>query len=378
MKKNFNITCPKCNAEFLLTESFVQSMIGIALEDRLNAERKLLAQAAEERASEEFGARLRSVETELAEKDLKIQQAQAAELAVRKERRALEEQKRELELEVERRLHDERKKVREATMKEEEESFRLKLAEKDKVIGDMRQQVEELRRKSEQSSQQLQGEVLELALEERLKISFPLDQIEPVQKGRAGGDVIQRVIGPGGFVCGTILWESKRTKTWSDDWLVKNRQDQRGIGAQVGVIISTAMPKGIDTFDQIETVWVGTTACILPLAKALRAALIETALVKLATKGREGKMEVMYEYLTGPQFRQRVSAIVEACIAMHEDLNAEKRAFNRTWSKRQRHLELLMTSTAGMYGDLQGMVGKSMPEIQGLGLALLEGDSLER
>jgi site-specific DNA recombinase len=255
MNKVFNITCPKCSAEFPLGESFTQALIGNAVEQRLIAERRELYDAAEKKALETFGSKVKVFERELAEKDAKLLKAQADELALRKERRTFEEQKRELELEVERRLHAEGDRIRRATVQQEEENFRLKLAEKDKVIGDMRKQVEELRRKSDQGSQQLQGEVLELALEERLKVSFPLDQIEPVQKGRAGADVIHRVLGPGGLTCGTILWETKRTKAWSDEWLIKNRQDQREVGAQVGVIISTSMPKGVDTFDQLETVF---------------------------------------------------------------------------------------------------------------------------
>jgi hypothetical protein len=377
MFDQLNVTCPECHKDFPLNESLTQSLIGDAVDQRLAAERDSLTKHAEQKAESAFAVRLSIAEEALAGKDTKLKEAQAKELTVLREQKRLEEDKRELELQIERRLHDERHAVRQAALKEGEEQYQLKLAEKDKLIGDMRKQVEELRRKSDQGSQQLQGEVLELTVEERLRTHFPLDTIEPVQKGRAGADVLQKVVGPGGLRCGTILWESKRTKSWSDDWLAKNRQDQREVGAHVGVIISTAMPVGIDTFDQLETVWVGTITCILPLAKALRMTLIETALVKLAAQGRDGKMEAALEYLTGPQFRQRVSAIVESCVGMHETLEAEKRAFHRTWAKRQKHLELLMTSTAQMYGDFQGIVGKSMPEVQGLSLTLLEGDPFD-
>lgn len=243
-------------------------------------------------------------EQELAEKQTRLAESENAELALRKERRQLEEEKQRLELEVERRLQAERLRIREATQKEEEQSYLLKLAEKEKIISDMKKQVEELRRKSEQSSQQLQGEVLELELEAMLRAAFPADLIEPGPKGRNGGDVVHRVVGPNGLQCGTILWESKRTRSWSDTWLAKNREDVRLAGANVGAVVTTAMPKGIETFDRLENVWVAAMRCALPLAKALRHALIEAAMAKVVTQGKDGKMERLYEYLIGPSLSQ--------------------------------------------------------------------------
>jgi hypothetical protein len=335
---------------------------------RVSEEREKIREEVLQEQTQQFEGELKEKDRALAEKDAKLREAQQAELAVRKERQALEGQKRELELQIERRLDQERGKIREATQKEEAESHRLKLAEKDKVIEDMRKQVEELRRKSEQGSQQLQGEVGELELEGVLKAAFPGDQFEPVPNGRTGGDVVHSVIGPNGILCGKILWENKRAKNWGNEWLAKNREDQRTAGAHLGAIIATTLPKGVGAFDRLEGVWVAGPQCTLPLAKALRQALIEAAVVKVATQGRDGKMERMYGYLTGQQFRQRVSAIIEAYVAMHGDLDAEKRATYKHWARRDRQLDLLLTSTAGMYGDLQGIVGKSLPELDGLKL----------
>jgi hypothetical protein len=421
MLHDTSITCPNCHVEFPLTETLAQPIIAAerakiqretqervaalkeheqdlsqrqqalevlkreldvrqaeidaAVEQRLQTERDVVAKAAERKAADAYNVRLLAVEQELAEKQAKLAEAESAELALRKERRILEEEKQRLELEVERRLEAERLRIREATQKEEEQSYLLKLAEKEKVISDMKKQVEELRRKGDQTSQQLQGEVLELELEAMLRTAFPTDQIEPVPKGRCGGDVIHKVVGPNGLQCGTILWESKRVRAWSNDWLAKNREDQRLVGASVGAIVTTTMPKGVDTFDHLDGVWVAAMRCAMPLAKALRHALMEAAMAKVLTQGREGKVERMYEYLTGPLFRGRVSAIVEACVSMQEDLEAEKRAFTKHWAKRQRRLELLMTGTAGMYGDFQGIVGRTMPEVQGLEVPQL-GDGL--
>jgi len=415
------ITCPSCNVEFPLTETLAQPLIAAervkiqretqeratalnkheqdlaqrqkalddlkreldvrqgeiaaAVDQKLRAERDVLAKAAEKKAADAYANRLSAVEQELADKQAKLAEAESAELALRKERRTLEDEKQRLELEIERRLQSERRLIREATQKEEEQTYLLKLAERDKLVSDMKKQIEELRRKSEQSSQQLQGEVLELELEAMLKSAFPGDLIEPVPKGSNGGDVIHKVVGPGGLQCGTIMWESKRAKTWSGDWLSKNRDDQRLAGAHVGAIITTVLPKGVDTFDRVEGVWVATMRCALPLAKALRQVLIEVAMAKVAVQGRDDKMQHMFQYLTGAVFRGRVSAIVEAIVEMGTDLEAEKRAQTKHWARRQRRLELLMTGTAGMYGDLQGIVGRSLPELQGLSVPQLDDGS---
>ena len=418
MLHEITITCPSCNVEFPLTETLAQPIIAAeraqiqretqervaalkeheqdlsqrqqalevlkreldvrqaeidaAVEQRLQSQRDVLAKAAEKKAADAYNVRLLAVEQELAQKQAKLAQAESAELALRKERRTLEEEKQRLELEVERRLEAERLRIREATQKEEEQSYLLKLAEKDKLISDMKKQVEELRRKGDQSSQQLQGEVLELELEAMLRTAFPADQIDPVPKGRNGGDVVHRVVGPNGLQCGTILWESKRVRAWSNDWLTKNREDQRLVGASVGAIVTTSMPKGVDAFDRLEGVWVAQLRCAMPLAKALRHALIEAAMAKVAGQGRDGKMERLYEYLIGPLFRNRVSAIIEAGISMQDDLEAEKRALTKHWAKRQRRLELLMDGTAGMWGDLQGLAGRSIPELEGLQVPQLD------
>ena len=324
-----SITCPSCNVEFPLTETLAQPLIAAerakiqrevqerasalnkheqdlsqrrkaledlkreldvrqgeidaAVEQKLRAERDLLAKAAEKKAADAYADRLLAAEQELASKQAKLAEAESAELALRKERRTLEEEKQRLELEIERRLQAERMRIREATQKEEEQSYLLKLAEKEKVISDMKRQVEELRRKGEQNSQ-LQGEVLELELEAMLRTAFPADQVEPVPKGRNGGDVVHKVVGPNGLQCGTILWESKRTRTWSNEWLTKNREDQRLVGANVGAIVTTTMPKGVDTFDRLDGVWVAAMRCTLPLAKALRHGIIEAAMAKVDRK----------------------------------------------------------------------------------------------
>jgi len=349
-----------------------QNQIDVAVEEKLRGERVVLSKAAEQKVAESYANRLRAAEQELADKQAKLASAETAELTLRREQRELEEAKQRLELEVERRLHAEVRRIREATQIEEEQTYLLKLAEKDKLISEMASQIEDLRRKSAEGSQRLQGEVQELELEAMLRAAFPGDLIEPVPKGRHGGDVVQQVVGPNGLQAGSILWESKRTRSWMNDWLTKTRQDQRIAGAHVSAIVSSVLPKGVDTFDRVEGVWVTNMRCSMPVAKALRQALIETAAAKVSVQGRDDKMQHMFQYVTGAHFRGRVSAIVEAIVEMAADLESEKRALTKHWARRQRRLELLMTGTAGLYGDFQGIVGRSLPELHGLTIPELE------
>jgi hypothetical protein len=246
------------------------------------------------------------------------------------------------------------------------------LAEKEEQIASMQRQVEELKRKAEQGSQQLQGEVQELALEATLRAKFPRDVIEPVPKGEFGGDILQRVIGPLNQHCGAILWESKRTKNWTDTWLAKLREDLRKAKADIALIISNTLPKGVHAFDHIDGVWVTEPRCAIPVALVLRQSLIEIAAVRLAGEGQHTKMEIMYQYLTGPRFRQRLEAIVEKFSDMQEDLDKERKAMTRLSAKREEQIRGVIEATAGMYGDLQGIAGKALKEIDGIALPLIE------
>ena len=193
-----------------------------------------------------------------------------------------------------------------------------------------------------------------------MRAKFPLDSIEPVPKGEYGGDVLHRVIGPLGQSCGTILWESKRTKSWSDGWLVKLREDQRAAKAEIAVIVSQTLPKGVETFELIDGVWVTHPRAAIPVAVTLRHTLIEIASARQASEGQQTKMEMVYQYLTGPRFRQRVQAIVEAFSSMQEDLDKEKKAITKQWAKREEQIDRVMQATVGMYGDLQGIAGEDV------------------
>jgi len=204
---------------------------------------------------------------------------------------------------------------------------------------------------------------------------FPFDTILPVAKGIHGGDVIHIVHDAAGIECGIILWESKRTKNWSDGWLPKLRDDQRAAKAHIAILISIELPKGVSTFECVDGIWVTCRACALALAAALRSGLIDAATARRSADGKQTKMEVLYTYLAGQEFRHRVEGIVESFATLKEDLEAEKRAMQRIWAKREKQLDRAITNTSGMYGDLQGIVGASLPSIASLDQPLLDGPS---
>lgn len=349
-----------------VAEKLLQERAKIATEEAKKAKRALGADL-DEKIKE-----IAELQGVLQQRDEKLAEAQKAQAELLRKQRELDDAKRELDLTVEKRVQAGLSATREQAKKEAEEALRLKVAEKEQTIVSMQKQIEDLKRRAEQGSQQLQGEVLELELEELLRTKFPLDSIEPVPKGEHGGDVLHRVAGPVGQPCGTILWESKRTKNWSDSWLVKLREDQRSAKAEIAVIVSQVLPKGVETFEIIDGVWVAHPKAVIPIAVTLRHTLIEVASARQSAEGQQTKMEMIYGYLTGPRFRQRVEAIVEAFSAMQDDLDKEKKAITKQWAKREEQIERVMQATVGMYGDLQGIAGKTLREIEGLEMKVLE------
>jgi hypothetical protein len=416
------ITCPNCKTEIKLTESLAAPLIAAtrqqfeqqlaqkdsdiakreqAMRDKekqlieekhkfddqvadqvaeqLKAERARIIVEESKKAKLASAAELENKVRELGDlqevlkaRDEKLAEAQKAQVELIKKQRELDDAKRELDLTVEKRVQEGLDATRLKAKKEAEDEQKLKVMEKEQTIAAMQKQIEDLKRRAEQGSQQLQGEVQELELENLLRTKFPFDSIDPVPKGEYGGDVLHRVVGTGGQTGGTILWEFKRTKNWSDAWLVKLRDDQRTAKAEIAVIVSQILPKGVETFEMVEGVWVTHPRAALPVAMILRQSLLELALARQTTEGQQTKTEMVYQYLTGPRFRQRVEAIVEAFSTMQEDLDKERKAIMKQWAKREEQIERVMGATVGMYGDLQGIAGKSLQEIAGLELSALE------
>lgn len=351
---------------------------------RLKTERVAIAAVEAKKAREAAASEIDSTIKQLSEmqqlldqNNIKLAEAQKAQADILKKQRELDERIREVDLTVQKRVQSEVAVIHDKARKDAEEAFRLKVAEKDKQLADMGRTVEDLKRKVEQGSQQMQGEVLELALEELLRSRFPQDIIEPVGKGEFGGDVVQYVNGAMGTSSGIILWEFKHTKNWSDGWLPKLRQDQRNAKADVALIVSQTLPKGVDTFDLIDGVWVAQPRCVVPVAVALRKSLMDIAALRSSQQGQQTKMEQIYHYLTGPRFKQRVEAVLEKFNDMHKDLDRERTFMQKQWSKRETQLLGVLESTTGLYGDVQGIAGQALPEIESLDMPLLSGPAPE-
>ncbi len=370
--KESELAAAKASVDEQVAAKVKAERAAIAAEEAKKA--KLLAASDLDQKAKE----LSDLQEVLKERDAKLADAQKAQADLIRKQRELDDAKREMDLTIEKKVQESLVAVRDKARQEGEEALRLRVLEKEEQISSMQRQIEDLKRKAEQGSQQLQGEVLELELEALLRSKFPLDLIEPVPKGEFGGDVLQRVLGISGQACGTILWESKRTKNWSDGWLAKLRDDQRSANAELALLVSNVLPKGVTAFDHVDGIWVAESRCAVPVAIALRQSLIEIAKVRQAGDGQQTKMELVYDYLTGPRFRHRVEAIVEKFSDMQADLDRERKTMTRLWAKRQTQIQGVIESTVGMYGDLQGIAGKALQEIEALSLPALEGPEHER
>ncbi len=341
---------------------------------RIAGEQAHLVEQARVKAEESVALEMRDLEGQLTEARDQITEARKAELQLRKDRRQLEERSHELELTVTRTLDSERATIRAQALQEWDEQNRLKEADRDRLIADLRAQIDHLKRRSEQGSPQAHGEIMELELEDILRDAFPHDSFEAVPVGAHGGDILQRVHDQGGLDCGAILWESKRTKNWCDAWLPKLRHDQRTAKAHVAILASEELPKGVASFDCIDGVWVTSRPYLIGLAAALRQGMIDIARTKRSLQGRQDKFEFLYNYLAGSEFRQRIEGIVEAFMTLRYDLESEKRSMHRLWAKREKQLERANRNTSGMYGDLVGILGANLPQIANLEIAITAPD----
>lgn len=413
---NTPIHCPQCKTEIRLTESLAASLfepqrqqyedklkkkdveffnLGEELrkrEETLNQEKRALNERVEEQVEERvkkdrvliasqesqkakalLGHELEHTKKELSDlqealksKDKKLTEAQSAQAEYVKKQRALDDEKREIELTIEKRVTDEQDRIRIQARQEIENSMTLKLREKDEAITQIKKQLLEAQRKADQGSQQLQGEVQELELEEMLKTNFPNDIIEAVPKGEYGGDILQRVFNDEKQEVGTILWESKRTKSWNNDWLTKLRDDQRAAKAEHSVLISQAIPQYVEIFSIIEGVYVTHPRTALPIAACIRKNISDIFFSRKISEGHQTKQGLVYQYLTGKGFRHHVEAIVETFRSMNKELEKERTVIQGQWAKRRKQIDRITLSTVGMYGDLRGIAGQTLLEIESL------------
>jgi len=347
-------------------EKSIDERIQQELKVELEAQKKILTQKARKQAEEDLALEMKDIKDNLEAKEEKLEEAKKTELQLRKRERELEARAKDIELEVARKIDQERKKVEDATVKRISDERQMEDAEKDKQINDMRKQIDDLKRRAEQGSQQAQGEIQELELEKELSQLFPVDNVQPVPKGIQGADVIQEVLTNSGSRCGAIIWESKRTKNWSDGWISRLKDNQRSAKADVAIIVTQVLPKDIRNFGFVNGIWVTNYASFHGLAVAIRQKITELAFTKAMATSKDKKADVLFHYLTGPEFRQRIEAIIEAFSDMKIELDKEKRLYERSWAKREKQLQSVLLNTAGMYGDLQGMIGSSMQTIPAL------------
>ncbi len=340
------------------------------IEDRvakkLSSQKAKLSKDAIEKARSEVSLELKDLAADAEEKGRKLRAAEANELRLRKEKRDLETAKKDLELSVARKVDAERQRIREEALTQAAGEHRLKDAEKDKKLRDALKMNEELSRKLQQGSQQTQGEVLELELEGVLRDCCRLDEILPVPTGVSGADVLQKVVTRSGLCCGLIIWESKHAKNWSDGWIPKLKDDQQRARADIAVIVTDTLPKEVEHFGKKDNVWITIPKYVPNLVATLRMILEEVAQTKRAVAGKNETVEALFNYLTGPDFANRVESIMRGFIGMKEELDEEKRVTSRRWAKREKQLELVLGNTSGMYGDLQGLIGTSLKPIAAL------------
>lgn len=316
------ITCPKCNEKIKLTDAITHQIEESLrrefesqakqrekefertlkskeneFEEKFAEGRALLEKKALKQAEQSVAVELKDLKTQLDERSQQLDASRKQELDLRKRQRELEEREKNQELEMARKIDEERQKIWQEATAKNAEGHQVKLREKDLQLEQMRRQIEELQRKAEQGPQQRQGEALELELEDFLRSKFPLDQIEPVAKGKRGGDIFQRVHGTSGQLAGTILWEAKRTRNWSDSWIQKLRDDLREAKGDMGVIVSDVLPADAGCISQMEGIWITDFRSALGLALALREALLQLAQARSALAGKNEKMEFLYAYL---------------------------------------------------------------------------------
>ena len=354
-----DIKCPNCGHSFTLNEVMSDELNNQLKTERekLNSEagkwkkeqeekwqleKNALTTAVQKKALEESSVKMKMLEEETRIKTQQLQDAEKKQLELLRDRSALEEKQKNFELELEKRFLEKRKELEESTIKREQELFELKMKEKDTQLDSMKRTIDDLKRKSEQGSMQLQGEAQELLLEEILRESFPFDIIEEVGKGVEGADCIQLVRNSSGTDCGKIIYESKRTKAWNNNWVDKLKADMRNRGADVAILVTQAFPKDMDRFGEKDGVWICSFREVNSVAHLLRSGIIKVYDIQRSQENKGDKMQLLYNYLTGIEFRGQVEAIVEGFMGLKQGVTRERIQMEKIWKEREKQLEKVL------------------------------------
>lgn len=368
-----SIVCPSCGKTVEITEALTHQIedqikkdLQSAHEDDLKKLKQDIEQKTKKKIEEEIQLTLKDSENQIKENIEKNKRLQEQLLEFTKQMRVLKQKDEEREVELQKILLEERTKLKEEITKTEQEKSYLEKQELQKQLDDTKKALDEAQRKADQKSQQLQGEVLELDLEAQLKEYFPTDEILPVPKGIEGADIWQKVRNKFQQTAGSILWEIKRTKAWSNTWAAKLREDIRKAGASTAILVSDVLPDGIETFGLYENIWVSHYRYAIPLGTVLRRGILQIAIAKSAAANKDEKLEALYNYLTEDAFRHRFEAQVESIIELKSDLDSEQRSVMRQWKKREMQINRMQSHLANLYGELQGILGSALPSIQSL------------
>jgi hypothetical protein len=377
------VLCPHCNKKIEISEvlrkQIEEQTLGVWEEKKkieIEHARASAVTESQKKLQEQFERQLKQLHEDAHEKEQRNKELYERLEKLMEESRQLKREKDEARLEMQKKLAEEEDKIRFDAQKKAEEAQSLKLREKDKQLQDTLKELEDAKRKLLQGSQQTQGEAFELAFEEMLKQQYPHDKISPVNKGIKGGDIIQEVWDANGKYAGKIIWELKNTKTWSEQWVDKLKADKRAINADEAIIISEAMPTNIKSAGFHNGVWVTKQDFVTPLTDSLRVKLIQLVIIKNSLKGKDAKMEALYTYLTGTEFKNRIEAIIESFTNMQNEIEKEKRYFANKWNRDEKNIRMVIDNTYGMHGDLKGILSAAIPQIQGL--ELLEGGKSEQ
>jgi hypothetical protein len=358
------ITCPKCSHTFALDQALNREMeMRVRQEISAEFEKKhvKLRKRLEGQAAQEAARTLTELQVKLDAQAKELRQAREQERALLRAQAQLQNQAEKAELEAERKLSQERKKIRHSAQQQLIEEHQLRDAEKNKQLEDLRRQIEDLKHKAEQGSEQLQGDVQELELEKALREHFPKDQIEAVKTGARGADIVQTVVSDDGKVCGTILWESKRVRHWKDRFVDKLLRDKSEAQADLAVIVTNTLPDHVLHMGSIKGVLLTTFGLAVCLAATLRVNLSLLGQTRLALSGREDQKTRLFQYFMSPQFYEKMSMIADQLQQMQDDLRKEKASLTRSWSKREEQIEMVMFGTAGVAGALQAFCPELPP-----------------
>lgn len=306
------------------------------------------------------------------ENQKKLEDSKKLELELRSERRKLEEAQKNLELEMLRKLDEERESLSLKIREDEAQKMKLQTLEYEKKLQDMQKALEDAQRKANATSERFRGEVKELDIESQLREVFSDDEIKEVPKGINGADIIQNVRDFSAKSYGKIVWEIKRTKTFNQEWITKLKDDVIRVEGNFAILVTQSLPEGIKSFDQVNGVWITDFSSYLQLANVLRLQLFELKRVEKMQEGKDQKSELVYKYLTSDQFKNKIIAVVETFKSMHDQLEKEKRAFTKIWSEREMQIRRMTDGTVSIVGDLQGLMGNSLPKIEGVDLPYLE------